>query len=610
MARKRIPPYIPLKSIKMISIAYLVASLIRTFADFFALSFIIAASKANYHGLDSTSILLLHLAIGFAFSGFVFSLRKSRSDILLSSFGSLLSLGLLSIPLFTGFFPDPIFLGFAMGLGRTFWNNSLLLATNQNKTLARSIDNAGMLLTTLLLPFSIFAATNILPAPDQSLFPLFSFLCIAQATGLFTTVAFYFLCTHEAPACLPENSKIYPSTWRDDLIPLIARSMILGILLALFYLLLIEANGFDFLGSFSSSKHLALITISSFVGILFFYIINHPLRTIGSAPWGLLLSGASLMFFVLYPENIILLAMLASLGIANVLACCRRACRPEDLLATPPAMLLFNFAPWLFAISFGWLFYQLKLTPMLAGVLLVLAGLILAWVTLRAFLEQLLSIALILPYKMSTHGPGIEQMPYRGPVIMIANHAAYLDPFLIGKVVTRRIIPMMTSVFYDLPVIYWLMSKVVKAIRVEAATFRREAPELNDAIEALKRGESLLIFPEARLRKKDDQLLFPFGQGIWHILSQLPETPIVPIWVEGPWGSYASHYKGPPFANKKIDFLREIKVVAGEARVIPKELLAEHRLTRKYLQETVLANRTILGLENASPEQNEDLAKD
>jgi hypothetical protein len=208
-------------------------------------------------------------------------------------------LGLLSIPLFTGFYPDPIFLGFAMGLGRTFWNNSLLLATNQNKTLARSIDNAGMLLSTLLLPFSIFAATNILPAPDQSLFPLFSFLCIAQAAGLFITVAFYLFCTHEAPACLPENSKIYPSTWRDDLIPLIARSLILGILLALFYLLLIEANGFDFLGSFSSSKHVALITISSFVGILFFYIINHPLRTIGSAPWGLLLSGASLMFFVL-----------------------------------------------------------------------------------------------------------------------------------------------------------------------------------------------------------------------------------------------------------------------------------------------------------------------
>ena len=605
MARKRISPYIPLKSKKMTPIAYLAASLIRNFADFLSLSFIILASKANYNGLDAPSTLLLHLAIGFAFAGFVFSLRKSRSDIILASFGSLLSLGFLSIPLFTGFFPDPIFLGFAMGLGRNFWNSSLLLATNQNKTLARSIDNAGMLLTTLLLPLSIFAATNILPAPDQAIFPLFSMLCIAQACSLFCTGAFYLICNHESPESLPENAKIYPSTWRDDLIPLIARSLISGVILGLCYLFIIEANGFV-----SDSKHLALIAISSFVGILFFYIINHPLRTIGSAPWGLFLSGASLMFFVFYPTNILPMTMLASLGIANVLACCRRACRPEDLLSTPPAMLLFNFAPWFFAIGFGSLFYQLKLTPMLAGILLVLTGIILTWVTLRAFLEQLLSIALILPYKMTTHGPGIEQMPYRGPVIIIANHASYLDPFLIGKVVTRRIIPMMTSVFYDLPVIYWLMSKVVKAIRVEAATFRREAPELNDAIEALKRGELLLIFPEARLRKKEDQLLFPFGQGIWHILNQLPETPIVPIWVEGVWGSYASYYKGDPFANKSMDFLRKIKVVAGEARVVPKELLAEHRLTRKYLQEVVLENRNILGFAARNAEQNEDLVKD
>ena len=118
-----------------------------------------------------------------------------------------------------------------------------------------------------------------------------------------------------------------------------------------------------------------------------------------------------------------------------------------------------------------------------------------------------------------------------------------------------------------------------------------------------------MIFPEARLRKKEDQLLFPFGQGIWHILNQLPETPIVPIWVEGAWGSYASYYKGDPFVNKSMDFLKEIKIVAGEARVIPKELLAEHRLTRKYLQEVVLENRTIIGLKNTESESSQDSAK-
>ncbi len=607
MARKRIPSEIPLKSIKMTPLAYLATSLIRIFADLFTLSFIISASKANYHGIEPASVLLLHLAIGFAFAGLVISLRKSRSDILLASFGSLLSLGFLSIPIFTGYFPDPIFLGFSMGLGRTFWINSILLATNQNKTRARNIDNVEMLMTTLLLPLSIIATTQMMPPPDQSIFPAFTSICIVQACGLFFTTGFFFLCDHQTPALLLENTKIYQSTtWRDDITPLLARSLILGIIFSLFYLFLTGANNFTFIENITHSISLALITAGSFVGILLFYIINHPLRTIGTAPWGLFLSGSSLILFILYPTNVLLLTMLASLGFANILACCRRACRPEELLSTPVAMLLFNFAPWLFSIGFGILFYQIKITPIHAGILLVLAGLVLAWITLRAFLEQILSIGLIIPYRITTHGPGIEQMPYRGPVILIANHSAYLDPFLIGKIVSRRIIPMMTSVFYDLPVIYWLMSKVVKAIRVEAATFRREAPELKDAIEALKRGESLLIFPEARLRKKEDQLLFPFGQGIWHILNQLPETPIIPIWVEGAWGSYASYYKGPPFINKKIDFLREIKVVAGELRVIPKELLAEHRLTRKYLQEAVLANRTIIGLQKTESETTPD----
>lgn len=64
-----------------------------------------------------------------------------------------------------------------------------------------------------------------------------------------------------------------------------------------------------------------------------------------------------------------------------------------------------------------------------------------------------------------------------------------------------------------------------------------------------------------------------------------------------------------PFANKKMDFLRDIKIVLGESKVIPKELLAEHRLTRKYLQEVVLENRTTIGLENTFHEQNEDPAK-
>src|SRR5262249_13935442 len=129
-------------------------------------------------------------------------------------------------------------------------------------------------------------------------------------------------------------------------------------------------------------------------------------------------------------------------------------------------------------------------------------------------------------YRIRAHGPGVGLIPARGPVLIIGNHSSYADPFWLGKVVPRALTPMMTSVYFDLPVIRWLMVRVVHGIRVEATHFRREAPELKDAIGVLRRGGCLLIFPEARLRRTEGQLLRQFGQGVWRVLHACPQTPV------------------------------------------------------------------------------------
>lgn len=590
--------------------AYLALSFIRNLADFSGLTFIISASFANHPGLDSTHVTLLHLAVGFAISGLVNPVRKNQKDLLVASFASLLSLGFLLYSCLTGHIPDPIFFGFSVGLGRVFWNNALLPAAKNNKIIAIWTDNACLLLNTFIFAGCLFITTIFPLTPEEPIFPI-NYLCMAQALSLICMIVFFMIGKFPEQPYQPANYKIYQSSWRDDFAPLIFRSLVQGVFLSLLYLTLTGADDFALIPPiFQNLKNLSFIILGGIIGIIGFYIVNHPLRTIGSAPWGMFVTSVCLIAVSFHPSNMLIVLTIGALGVTNTIACCHRACRPENLQPSILSTLLFNSAPWILAIVFGYFFHLIKLTPLHAGMIVFIGGIIMAWVTLRAFLEQLLSIALIIPYRISTHGPGLEKIPDRGPVIVIANHASYLDPFLIGKVASRRIIPMMTSVFYDLPVIHWLMSKVVKAIRVEAATFRREAPELNDAIEALKRGESLLIFPEARLRKKEDQLLFPFGQGIWHILTQLPETPIVPIWLEGAWGSYASYFKGPPFANKKMDFFKEIKIVVGNPIIIPKETLTEHRLTRKYLQDAVLANRTIIGLKDTYAIPNDEIKKD
>ncbi len=211
-------------------------------------------------------------------------------------------------------------------------------------------------------------------------------------------------------------------------------------------------------------------------------------------------------------------------------------------------------------------------------------------------LELLVEIVVWPMYDVRLHGPGADRIPRRGPLLIIANHTAYADPFWLSKVVPRKATPMMTSVFYDLPVIHWLMVHLVRAIRVQASSFRREAPELQQAIDKLRRGGCVLLFPEGGLRSREEQLLKPFGQGAWHILKELPQTPVVVCWIEGGWGSWASCRGGPPMKNKPLDFRRRIDIYVDEARPLDAAVLTDHQATRAHLRHVCLDCRRRLGL--------------
>jgi 1-acyl-sn-glycerol-3-phosphate acyltransferase len=210
---------------------------------------------------------------------------------------------------------------------------------------------------------------------------------------------------------------------------------------------------------------------------------------------------------------------------------------------------------------------------------------------LREWMELTASPLAWLIYRIHHTGPGRPLIPWHGPLIVIANHAAWFDPFWLGKVIPRRLTPMMTSDFYDLPGLYWLMRYVLRVIRVEEAHARREAPELDEAVARLDAGECLVIFPEGRLRREEHRHLAPFQRGIWLILQKRPATPVVPCWIEGNWGSFFSWKDGPPMKNKPFDWGRRILVVVGEPIFVPSEILNDHRTTRRYLEEAVLRLR-------------------
>jgi 1-acyl-sn-glycerol-3-phosphate acyltransferase len=249
---------------------------------------------------------------------------------------------------------------------------------------------------------------------------------------------------------------------------------------------------------------------------------------------------------------------------------------------------------------------QLGLLMVLAGVGIVAAAVL----AFRPLLELVLEILLWPIYRIRAEGPGVVEFPMRGPVLIVANHTAWMDPIWLGKVVPRFLTPMMTSVYYDKPGIRWLMDHVTHTIRVPQSTFRREAPELRDAVAALDAGRVLLVFPEGALKRKEEQHLRHFGQGIWRILKERPQTPIVACWIEGGWSSYTSYFNGPPTANKRLDWWRRIRIGMAAPRVLGAKVLSDQRGTRSYLMQTCLDARDYLGLPRVELPQQADDALD
>jgi 1-acyl-sn-glycerol-3-phosphate acyltransferase len=347
-------------------------------------------------------------------------------------------------------------------------------------------------------------------------------------------------------------------------------------------------------GNGAHSPQLLWFLLSYAAGVLLSAIQKFPIRQCGFLPIGGFLTTVALAIHwimpgVLWPTSVLGIA----LGLMHVPA------RNYLLISVPPSQRLSSVA--LFAcmqiVGAAAAIALLQIAPhwiwFLAAVSVTLLTIRLLF---REMFEQIVEVVIWPLYRIKAFGPGASLPPMRGPVIVLANHSAWFDPLWLCKVVPNRIRPMMTARFYDLPGVRWLMKNVVRTIRVSEPRFRREMPEVKEAIAGLAQGDAIMIFPEGWLRRKEDHSLRRFGQGIHQLLKAHPETPVVVCWIEGGWKSYASYWMGLPTKNKRMDLWRHIRIGISAPEVLKPELLADHRATRRYLMQACLQARAFLGL--------------
>lgn len=234
------------------------------------------------------------------------------------------------------------------------------------------------------------------------------------------------------------------------------------------------------------------------------------------------------------------------------------------------------------------------------GIAALVAAILLSiwsWAALnRAAVELLIEAIFTVAYAVREVGPVRNMTPSVGPVLLVANHACWFDPVFVSKALPRPATPMMTARFYSIWFLRPVLKHIFRVIVVPESPMRREAPELKLAIAALDRGECVLLFPEGYLRRKEEVPLRRFGQGVWQILKDRPDTPVVACWVEGGWGAWCSYFNGPPTKNKRMDFRRKIRIALSLPEVVPPAVLADHLSTRIHLMNRVRAMRVTLGL--------------
>lgn len=122
---------------------------------------------------------------------------------------------------------------------------------------------------------------------------------------------------------------------------------------------------------------------------------------------------------------------------------------------------------------------------------------------------------------------GAENVPRRGPVLLVANHSSVLDPPLIAGLAPRPVSFLAKAELFAIPLFGALLR------RLNARPLRREGADpaaLRTALRLLKDDGALLVFPEGT-RGEEGTLRPPkAGAGMLAVLSG---AQVVPVYVEG-----------------------------------------------------------------------------
>jgi 1-acyl-sn-glycerol-3-phosphate acyltransferase len=165
---------------------------------------------------------------------------------------------------------------------------------------------------------------------------------------------------------------------------------------------------------------------------------------------------------------------------------------------------------------------------------------------------------------------GLENIPEKGPAVLVCNHVSFMDALVIGGSVRRPVRFVMDHNIFKIPVLGFIF-RTARAIPI--APSREDPAALQkafDRIDAeLADDEIVCIFPEGKLTR--DGEMNEFKKGVEKIIQRRP-VPVVPMALRGLWGSFFSHRDGKPAMTQppqrfwsRIELIATAPMPAGAA---------------------------------------------
>jgi acyl-[acyl-carrier-protein]-phospholipid O-acyltransferase/long-chain-fatty-acid--[acyl-carrier-protein] ligase len=212
---------------------------------------------------------------------------------------------------------------------------------------------------------------------------------------------------------------------------------------------------------------------------------------------------------------------------------------------------------FLVATSWPWWGYPLALVGGLLalGLVLVVSFLIAPRWSSR-WLAWLLSRLL---YRIRVHG--LENIPREGGALLVSNHVTWVDGILLISTIPRHVRMIIYADYARGKLLGWLMTQM-GVIPIKTS----EGPKsivraLQSAREAIDGGELVCIFAEGQLTRLGQ--LLPFQRGLMKIIDG-SDHPVIPIYLDGLWGSIFSFFQGKYFWKRPQKWPYPIGISFGQ----------------------------------------------